>query len=124
MRVKLDENLGLRGVAVFKRHGHDVASVAGQRMQSASDRDVILACMAEQRCLVTLDLDFSDPLRFPPHEYSGIAVLRLPRQALPADLNALMSTLAVLLAERLIDGKLWIVQRSGVREYQPDDDAP
>jgi predicted nuclease of predicted toxin-antitoxin system len=73
VRVKLDENLGIRGVAIFKKRGHDVASVAGQGMQPASDRDVILACMVEQRCLVTLDLDFSDPLQFPPHEYSGIA---------------------------------------------------
>ncbi len=121
MRIKLDENLGLRGIHEFERYGHDVASVAGQNMQSASDRELIAACVAEQRCLVTLDLDFSHPLEFPPHEYAGIAVLRLPHQALPADLYDLMTTLAQLLVERSIAGKLWIVQKSGVREYQPDD---
>jgi predicted nuclease of predicted toxin-antitoxin system len=68
-RVKLDENLGTRGVQVFQKHGHDVASVAGQGLQSSSDRDLIRVCAHEDRCLVTLDLDFSQPLQFPPHEY-------------------------------------------------------
>src|SRR5260370_26797629 len=35
----------------------------------------------ENRCLVSLDLDFADVVRFPPHRTSGIAVLRLPHGA-------------------------------------------
>ncbi|MFW5789474.1 MAG: DUF5615 family PIN-like protein [Spirochaetota bacterium] len=55
MRVKLDENLGTRGVQIFQKHGHDVASVAGRGLQSSSDRDLIRVCGQEDRCLVTLD---------------------------------------------------------------------
>jgi hypothetical protein len=44
MRVKLDENLGTRGVQIFQKHGHDVASVTGQGLQSSSDRDLIRVC--------------------------------------------------------------------------------
>ena len=49
MRVKLDENRGTRGVQIFRKHGHDVASVAGQGLQSSSDRDLIRVCGQEDR---------------------------------------------------------------------------
>jgi predicted nuclease of predicted toxin-antitoxin system len=120
MRVKLDENLGTRGVQIFQKHGHDVASVTDQGLQSSSDRDLIRVCAHEHRCLVTLDLDFSQPLQFPPHEYAGIAVLRLPHQSNPADLIALMELLAETMVDNSIRGRLWIVQKTGVREYDPD----
>jgi predicted nuclease of predicted toxin-antitoxin system len=120
MRVKLDENLGMRGAEIFRKHGHDVATVSGQQLQSSPDRELIRICANEDRCLVTLDLDFSQPLQFPPHKYAGIAVLRLPHQADPSDLFHLIEILAQALVRGSIRGRLWIVQRSGIREYDPD----
>lgn len=76
MRLKLDENLGTRSAALFRRAGHDVATVRDQRLAGAPDRKLIEICRAEGRCLVTLDLDFGNPLLFDPARYSGIAVLR------------------------------------------------
>lgn len=93
MKLKLDENLGERGAEIFQAAGHDVATVASQKMTSASDRDLIQACHAEARCLVTLDLDFSNPFLFPPHEYSGIAVIRLPSKPTDEDLWSCCGTL-------------------------------
>jgi len=43
-----------------------------------SDSVLIEVCRAEERCLVTLDLDFSHILNLPSSRYAGIAVLRLP----------------------------------------------
>jgi hypothetical protein len=120
MRLKLDENLGERGASLFRAEGHDVATVPGQGMSSTRDRELIAACQAERRCLVTLDLDFSNPLVFPPWDYSGIAVLRLPRKPTDEDLWACCRTLVEGLAKRDITGKLWIVQADCIREYQPD----
>jgi len=70
--------------------------------------------------LVTLDLDFSNPLQFNPAEYSGIAVLRLPARVSPEDLFATIQTLIGGLEREDITGKLWIVQRERTRYQQED----
>jgi predicted nuclease of predicted toxin-antitoxin system len=118
VKLKLDENLGIRGHHALKAAGHDVCTVAEQSLQQAEDRKLIARCQAEARCLVTLDLDFANPLLFLPSQYSGIAVLRLPNKPSAADLDRVVETLAAALAKDSIEGKLWIVEAGRVRIYQ------
>jgi len=94
MRFKLDENLGRRGRDLLTAAGHDVATVFDQNLNQAPDSEIIEVCRQERRCLVTLDLDFGNPLRFKPADYCGIAVFRLPARFSYEDLSIAMRTLA------------------------------
>lgn len=120
MKFKLDENFGQRCVEVLTAAGHAVATVAGQTMSGASDADLLEACRKEPRCLVSLDLDFSNPLRFPPANTSGMAVVRLPGRASHTGLVSAVQTLAKALETQSITGKLWVVEIGRIRIHQDE----
>jgi hypothetical protein len=122
VRLKLDENLGNLGAELLTQAGHEVATVVEQDLRSAEDRRVIEVCRTEGRCLVTLDLDFGNPLVFNPADYAGIAVLRLPARPEPEDLFDAVRTLIGGLERENIGGKLWVVQRGRIREYEPEEE--
>ena len=88
-------------------------------MSGATDRSLIDVCRDEGRCLVTLDLDFANPLVFKPSGYSGIAVLRAPSQISAAGLDELIATLLEGLSRASIEVGLWIVEPGRIREYLP-----
>ena len=101
--------------------GHDVASVADQGLEGSLDGDLLEYCPAEGRCLVTLDLEFANPLVFLPSRYPGIAVLRIPQKASATDLLMLIETLMEALKSEVLIGKLWIVEIGRIRVYEEED---
>lgn len=118
--AKLDENLGNRGKRFLIDQGHDVSTVWEQDLATACDSALIEVCRAEGRCLVTLDMDFSNPLRYPPKRFAGIVVLRPPKNPCFQDLMDCLKTLAQGLAKcKEIKGKLWVVGPRQIREYIP-----
>ena len=121
MKLKLDENLGERGRALLADCGHDVSTVPHQSLQAATDGHLVEACRREDRALVSLDLDFANPLKYRPADYPGIAVLRLPKKATPADLLSAVQTLADGLKQFALRGNLWIVEIGRIREFQASD---
>ena len=119
MKIKLDENLGQRGVDLFRGAAHDVDSVVDEGLASASDDDVRAAASAEGHVLVTLDTDFANPMRHPPHPTPGIAVLRLPEPITPTVVDTAIGALLAQLSVEDITGRLWIVEVDRVRVYEP-----
>jgi predicted nuclease of predicted toxin-antitoxin system len=120
VKFKLDENLGRRCRDILRAAGHNVSTVASERIHGIADTELIERCRAENRCLVTLDLGFANPLTFLPSRYSGIAVLRLPAKPSAVDITALVRTLIDALAKEEIEGKLWIVEIGRVRVHQEE----
>lgn len=116
MRVKLDENLAPLLTVLFIDAGHDAETVLAESLQGAEDEKIFQVCQEEHRCLVTMDLDFANPLRFPPSNTPGIIVLRPPRPILPL-IKTTVEKLLTALSERNISGKLWIVEHNRIREY-------
>ena len=118
MKFKLDENLGSRTAGLIAGSGHDVQTVAQERLSGTSDARLFETCIAERRCLISLDLDFADVLRFPPHDTPGIAVLRLPRTASPSLLTYLVRSLLAALQTASIAGQLWVGEAGRIRVYE------
>lgn len=93
MKLKLDENLGLSALRTCQDAGHDTSTIYLQQMAGASDNVVHEVCRSEDRVLVTLDLDFANPLVFDPRGSAGCAVLRLPKNAGSVDVTAVLTSL-------------------------------
>ena len=118
MKLRLDENLGGSALRYLEQAGYDVSTVALQKLCGADDRRLIDICAAEGRCLVTLDLDFSNPLQFPPADYAGILVLRLPKQPSGGDIIDCLATIAAAIpAGSDLACSLRIVSKGRIREY-------
>ena len=114
MRFKTDENLPGDIVIALRTDGHDVSSVRDQGMSGRPDEAVAQACTVEGRVVFSLDLDFADVRRFPPHRHAGIIVLRPSRQD-PIPVMRLFELVRSRLRSADIRGQLWIVGESGLR---------
>ncbi|HXD86468.1 MAG TPA: DUF5615 family PIN-like protein [Urbifossiella sp.] len=122
MKLKLDENFDVRLVLDLEKEGFDADTVIGERLAGSPDEAIYDACRAAGRTLVTLDLDFSNPMRFSPSDSEGIVVVRPPKAVLSSIRATLWSVLSQL-KTGLVKGKLWIVEAGRIREHDPEDVA-
>lgn len=121
MKFKLDENLGNRTLHAFSERGYDVHTVKQEGLAGCADQDLFEICRREGRCLVTLDLDFSNVLRSPPRLSSGIVVLRGPKNPAPEDLESMVNRFLDSLRKHPIDRQLWIVEQHRIRVHLDTD---
>jgi len=113
-RFKLDENLPRLAHALLASAGHDTHTVNDEQLGGFPDSRVFDACVAENRILVTLDLDFADIRRYPPSDHRGIWILRPETQSIENVIAAIKGALALLGREPAAN-RLWIVEPNRVR---------
>jgi len=90
-------------------------TIFDQQIVGEPDPQVASVCSAEERALVTLDLDFSDIRTYPPAAYLGIIILRPRTQSKPDVLALLDKLLPLLIGGEPLAGNLWIVRENGIR---------
>lgn len=114
LRLKVDENMPRQVEAELHRMGIDVATARSEGLGGVADPVLIAACSAEDRVLVTLDLDFADMRGYPPQSHRGIWVLRPARQTFAAVSGLLHAAVRLASVER-VAGQLWVVDERQVR---------
>jgi predicted nuclease of predicted toxin-antitoxin system len=78
VRLKLDENIAASAAVRLRAIGFDADTVMDEGLNGRPDDDIWRAAQAEERFLVTQDLDFSDARKFSAGTHHGILVVRLP----------------------------------------------
>ena len=121
MRFKLDENLEPRLAIPLAEGGHDAETVLSEGHSGKSDETIYEVCLRERRTLITLDLDFTNPLRFPPLPTEGIVVIR-PHRPLLALIRATLAAALTQLKRGPLKGRLWIVEPGRIRVYRPGEE--
>jgi predicted nuclease of predicted toxin-antitoxin system len=119
MRIKLDENFSTALVELLRKNGFYAESVLEERLSGAADEDLYAKCQEEERCLITLDLDFSNIVRFPAEGTEGIIVIRPNR---PATLDVMASMIELFL--KALENQdpancLWILEPHQLRIRKP-----
>jgi predicted nuclease of predicted toxin-antitoxin system len=121
MRFKLDENLRTDVGKPLQDLGYDVATVYEQGLRGKEDHEIAEVCRAEERILISMDLDFSNVQMFPPDKYAGLIVLRLRAKGRASVRNVFERVLAHMNQEP-IAGRLWNVDELRIRIHRVRDD--
>jgi predicted nuclease of predicted toxin-antitoxin system len=111
---KLDENADPRWREPLEETGYRVSTVAEESLNGAPDESLAETCRSLGLCLITVDLDFSQILNYPPERYAGIIVLRHPQPTL-AGMKDLVRQVAVATRQESPVGQLWIVEPGRIR---------
>ena len=77
MLFKLDENVPFILKKIIERLGdHHVDSVFHQNLTGIEDKKLFEHCIKENRILITLDHDFSNPILYPADKIKGVIIIR------------------------------------------------
>jgi predicted nuclease of predicted toxin-antitoxin system len=114
LKFKVDENLPAEHAALLRESGHEADTVADQKLSGAEDSRLSERCQAEDRILLTLDLDFANVQAYPPKSHCGIIVFRSNTQD-KRTLISLLRRMLPVLSRRSPRQQLWIVEQDRIR---------
>lgn len=77
MKFLADMGISTRTVAWLRQQGHDAVHLREERLQRLTDEEIIAKARAEQRILLTMDLDFGYLLAVSKEHVPSIVLFRL-----------------------------------------------
>jgi predicted nuclease of predicted toxin-antitoxin system len=114
LKFKVDENLPTEYASILRVAGFEADTVSDEKLSGATDSVVSERCCAEDRVLMTLDLDFANVQTYAPKSHPGIVVFRSKSQDKPT-LVALLKRLVPVLLQLSPKHQLWIVEPDRIR---------
>ena len=114
MKFKVDENLPTEYASILREAGFGADTVSDEKLSGAGDSALSERCRAEDRVLMTLDLDFANVQAYPPKSHPGIVVFRSKSQD-KLTLVALLKRLVPALLQLSPKHQLWIVEPDRIR---------
>jgi predicted nuclease of predicted toxin-antitoxin system len=115
VRFLLDADMARSNATALRDLGHDVSDVRDIGLGSASDDEIFERAQAEQRIIVTADLDFADVRAYPPGTHAGVIVLRLPDHFRTAEVNRILETAIQNLEQVDVGRALVVVEANTIR---------
>jgi len=116
MRFLIDEDLPRLTSDLLQQYEHEAIDVRDIGLRGARDPQIAAYAQSGGLCLVTGDFDFSNIRNYPPREYAGLIVLKLPRRATATFiLNLLEGFLQRQDRVARMSGKLAIIEPGRVR---------
>ncbi len=116
MQFLIDADLPRAAKSVVESFGYQAIDVRDIGMAAAKDAEIIQYARKNKLCLLTGDFDFSNIRDYPPRQYAGIVVLKLPDDATASYiLNLLRTFLEQTELVSLLYAKLAIVEPGRVR---------
>lgn len=116
MRFLIDADLSYRLRDVFERYGHEAVHASEVGLGQSGDPEIATFARDTNRCLISGDFDFADLREYEPRHYAGIAILTLPRDALPPYIERVLSEFLEHIPSLMpLRGKLMIVEVGRIR---------
>lgn len=116
MKLLVDADLPASLGQALRARGHEVLDVRDLQPPIMPDSAVYQRAVADQRILLTRDLDFSNVLTFRPKAPAGIVVLR-GRALSPPEVAALVEDAFHRLSESQLQGAITVLQPGRYRRH-------
>jgi len=86
MRFVIDANLPRAVIAALERAGHQVEFARDVGLEAAPDEQIAARARESGATLLTREVHFADVRRYPPGQYFGIVIVRLPDTAVALEI--------------------------------------
>ncbi len=103
-----------RTISHLSSQGYDIYRVSDRGMSRARDSEIVALALAEQRAIITMDLDFAAIIAKSGEQFPSAIIFRLD-DATPENINSLLDRILPSITSDLEAGAIVIIEQERVR---------